>query len=319
MRPFILIFVFAVMLGGAVAQAQEEASVLEVLEQSVRKKPEKLIEKTPLPAQKMKTADRKTTATKIPRASQASPVRSNMMVMENVQYDTLKGQVMDVYAPYGSGNAAVILYATGETGMPGHLKRKMEYWTHKGIIFVVARYREDVNVRLQAEDIARALYYVQTQSRTWGADGNRLAVMGHGFAGHLVMLMASDPTINKGLSWRGNIALASSAYDLPAVMRRPHAEMLDKLYGKEPEGWSAASPYALVKGRIAPSLFVCTSLERWACDDPEKFQSKARRMGNAITVLAMDKDNTAIGTDLGMSSPYSDTVDAFLKEIGILP
>lgn len=251
----------------------------------------------------------------------------NTQILKNIKYGDDPAQTMDVYAPYGPGNAPVLLFAYDNTWEKGDkdiqrvLDDKVRHWTGKGLIVASMSYRKlpDADVQAQAEDIARAVYHVQTNARTWGGDGGRIVVGGHAAAAHLVMLAASDPAINRGVVWQGNIALDSLAYDVNSIMRKSHPRFYNAPFGTDQDFWRLVSPYERMDTQIAPSLLVCSTQRRWGCDEPEKVQAKGQRLGTFITVLPVDKSHNEINADLGKDSPYTDAVDAFLTKIGILP
>ena len=86
--------------------------------------------------------------------------------------------------------------------------------------------------------------------------------MGFSAGGHLVSLVASSPAVVQStpaslrpLPWLGTVALDSAVYDVVSTMNNLyHQSMFDAAFGSDPKVWTAASPTAQMKARMAPFL-----------------------------------------------------------------
>ena len=338
------ILMFAFMLMIAPAYAESDVSVEDSLIETVRKSEEAAKPAaTTTPAQlkaKIKEAVKKRTKDKSEatgvtgtkpkpkKAAAAAPKSANalpdMMINRDVSYGDDPAQLMDIYAPYGSGSAPVIMilqsanWLKDEKETPVASSTKIQHWTRKGYVVVALRTRmlpDVADVALQAEDIPRAVFYLKDNLKRLGGDPDRIVVMAYGAGAHLLMLAASDPVVNRGVMWLANIALDSPIYDTTSMMRgRPTAN--DKLvFGDDPDNWVRLSPYSRQKGPVVPSLMICPKDVRDGCMHAEKYQTKSQRSGNIVTVMPVEKDHAQINTDVGAPGAYTDAIDAFLKPL----
>src|SRR3569833_2858615 len=106
--------------------------------------------------------------------------------------------------------------------MPQKVLHKCAHYTGKGMVFVSTNYRllPEADVLAQADDVCRALAFVQAQAAAWGGDGGRVVVIGHSAGAHLAALRSADPglAMRHGVQpWLGTIALDSAALDMVAV------------------------------------------------------------------------------------------------------
>lgn len=254
------------------------------------------------------------------------PGLPDMQVGKNVPYGDDAAQVMDIYAPYGSGSAPVLLFVEATTWLKDDKqdsvsKTKIQYWTRKGVIVAVLRTRmaPSADISLAAEDVARAVFYLKDNLKRWGGDPERIAGIGFAAGAHVLMLAASDAAINRGVTWNGNIVLDNPVYDATGIMRGRPSPMLKDVFGEDaPDNWARLSPYSRVSGPVGPSLLVCQSQIRDGCAQAEKYQAKSQRFGNTVTILPVAKDHSQINNDLGSDGPYTNQIDTFLKHIGVL-
>ena len=172
----------------------------------------------------------------------------------------------------------------------------------------------------QADDIARALAFVQAKAPSWGGDPARVLLLGHSAGAHLVSLLAADPRIvtsKGGAPWLGTIVLDSAAYDLVEIMQRKHPRIYDRAFGKDPAFWTDASPYRRLTVAPAPMFLVCSTRRSDACPPAQTFASKATELGGKVTVLPVDMKHGELNKELGLSSDYTTTVEGFMRTLGL--
>ncbi len=261
-------------------------------------------------------------------ALQLTPACSAEHVIRDVVYGFELGQTMDVYLPPDPKDAPVIVmvhggaWITGDKSNAAVYANKAAHYLPKGYIFISVNNRlvPDADPLTQADDVANALAYAQTEAAFWGGDPNRFVLMGHSAGAHLVALVAADPAFAKhqGVKpWLGTIALDSGAFDVSAIMERRHARFYDTAFGRDPAYWRAASPLYRLTGAPAPMLLVCSSLSRESCAQAKRFASKVESIGGHATVLPERLRHNAINRNLGLGGAYTSAVDAFLAGLGL--
>jgi acetyl esterase/lipase len=173
---------------------------------------------------------------------------------------------------------------------------------------------------MQANDVAKALAFVQNKAASWGGDPNRIVLMGHSAGAHLVSLLASDHKLvqNNGVQpWLGTISLDSAALNVEQIMTMPHLELYDKAFGTDPAFWQKVSPATQLKQAPKLMLLVCSSRRAFTCLQSKQFAAKANDIGGRATVLPIDLSHREINQNLGLSGPYTDAVNSFLHTLGL--
>ncbi|OYU83249.1 MAG: esterase, partial [Burkholderiales bacterium PBB5] len=66
----------------------------------------------------------------------------------------------------------------------------------------------------------------------------------------------------------------------------------------------------------APALLVCSSRRADACPAAQAFAAAA---GPTVQVLPQDRRHGAINADLGEPGAYTDAVEAFMRQLDLLP
>lgn len=246
-------------------------------------------------------------------------------VERNVRYGPDPAQAIDIYRPAQADGAPVMLivhggaWSRGDKGLLRSVRNKVLHWVGRGCVLVSANYRVLPQARPleQADDVARALAFVQHQARDWGADGSRVVLIGHSAGAHLVSLIAADPRIGARAgveSWRATISIDSAAFDLVRIMTRTHFDFYDRAFGADPADWRDASPFhRLQSPPAAPWLVVCSSLRGDSCPQAQAFAAKAAVLGGNVTVLEVALSHADLNDLLGAPGAYTDAVDAFLR------
>src|ERR1044071_4568439 len=202
------------------------------------------------------------------------PAAAATKVLKNLAYGSDVRQQLDVYLPDVAENAPVMFmvhggaWRYGDKNGEGIVKRKVARWLPQGWIFVSANYRmvPDADPMVQAQDVARALAFAQSQAASWGGDPAKFVVMGHSAGAHLVSLLAVKPSLafEQGAKpWLGTVSLDSAAFDVVQIMRYPqHPKLFDRAFGSDAALWLATSPLHQLSSASTPILAVCSTRRR---------------------------------------------------------
>jgi len=248
--------------------------------------------------------------------------------LADIAYGSDARQRFDVYLPEHPQHAPVIVmvhggaWMIGNKAMPQVVQNKVAHWVGSGAIFVSIGYRlvPQVGPLDQASDVAHALAKVQALAPAWGGDPQRLVLMGHSAGAHLVALVGASPALAQGADarpWLGTVVLDSGALDLVALMRAPHARFYDRVFGRDPASWRAASPFDALTLGAPPMLLVCsTQRPDRSCAQSAAFATQANARGVHTSVSEQDLSHGEINATLGLPGGETDAVDAFLATLG---
>lgn len=249
----------------------------------------------------------------------------------DVAYGADARQRFDVYLPEGAlpAHAPVIVmvhggaWMVGNKAMPQVVENKAARWVTRGTVLVSVNYRlvPQVGPLEQADDVARALAEVQRLAPAWGADPARVVLMGHSAGAHLVALLGASPVRSQRVGarpWLGTVVLDSAALNLDALMRQPHARFYDRVFGKDPALWLAASPTEALSAGAPPMLLVCsTQRADGSCTQSQRFAAQANARGVRASVSEQDLSHGEINATLGLPGSETDAVQAFFDAIGL--
>jgi acetyl esterase/lipase len=140
----------------------------------------------------------------------------------DVAYGSDPAQRLDLYIPAAASGAPIIVmvhggaWMLGDKGNSGVVANKVRHWLPKGYIVASANYRmgRPPNAVQQAEDVGRALAFVQQRAGEWGGDGSRVVLMGHSSGAHLVTLLTASAGVAGragAKAWLGTVSLDSAA------------------------------------------------------------------------------------------------------------
>lgn len=247
---------------------------------------------------------------------------------QDLTYGVDLAQKVDVYIPKGADNAPIILmvhggaWMIGDKANSGVVANKVTNWLPKGYIVASTNYRMSraPNPLDQADDVARALAFVQSSAPAWGGDPSRIVLMGHSSGAHLVALLAADPgiaTARGARPWLGTVALDSAALNVVETMSLKHLRFYDRVFGSDRAHWAETSPFHRLAGPLGPTLLVCSSERGDSCPAANAFAAKAKAMGGHATVLPIDLNHGAINSELGRASAYTRSVEAFVRSLGL--
>ena len=258
-----------------------------------------------------------TTAPALARAGKA---------LRDLKYGTAARQALDMYLPEDPRNAPVLVmvhgggWAIGDKANSGVWREKAKHWGAQGYIFVSANYRllPETNPLEQARDVARAIAWLQDNAARLGGNADRMAVMGHSAGGHLVSLLAADPTLaaaHGARPWRGTISLDTAAFDVVDIMSGRHAGLYDRAFGDDPALWRATSATYRLKPDPMPFMLVCSTRRARSCARNRDFARALAARGGDSTLLPVDLSHNQINTELGRPGAYTSAVDAFITRV----
>jgi acetyl esterase/lipase len=242
--------------------------------------------------------------------------------VKTVSYGTDPDQTMDVYASPDVKAAPIILivhgggWREGDKASPGVVGNKMTRWLPEGFILVSINYGllPKTPVDAQADNVAKAIAYVETHAADWGGDGDKVIVTGHSAGAQMAALLSADPSQVAALGgkpWRGTVVLDSGSFDVPAVMAGKPGKVYREAFGTNPAYWARMSPTHRLRPGVVPMLLVC-SQKRRACGHSDAFAAKIKAVGGEAQVLPQDVAHMEVNDQLGLRGPYTNAVDAFI-------
>ena len=258
----------------------------------------------------------------------AARLPADARIDRDLAYGADPQQHLDVYTPAHAKGAPIILlvhggaWTVGDKAAPGFVFDKVTRYLPRGYVIASSNYRmsRQPNPLDQADDIARALAFVQAKAPSWGGDPARVLLLGHSAGAHLVSLLAADPRIvtrRSGAPWIGTIALDSAAFDIVEIMQHKHYAFYDRVFGQERALWIEASPFHRLTTAPAPMLVVCSTLRNDACPQARAFAAKAAGLGGNVTVLPVDLTHAQINKELGQPGRYTAAVEEFMHSLGL--
>jgi len=249
-------------------------------------------------------------------------------VERDLSYGRDPAQKLDVYLPRDGKHAPILImvhggaWMMGDKGNTGVVQNKVLHWLPRGYIVVSLNYRmsRPPSPLEQAEDVGRALAFVQARAPDWGGDASRVVVMGHSSGAHLVALLTVAPDIvdRTGVApWLGSVSLDSAALDVVGLMKGHHPRLYDRVFGAEPARWAEVSPLHRLAVRAVPMLLVCSSRRDDSCPAARRFAAQAVSLGGRASVLPLDLSHGEINSELGRSPRYTESIDDFLRSLGL--
>ena len=260
-------------------------------------------------------------------AKAAPSAPAGTRVIPDISYGPDPAQRFDVYVstqpPASVAPAPVIFFVHGGGWSRGDksnrqvIEPKVAHWVAQGYVVISADYRMlPTPVAQQADDVATAVAFAQSQAGLWGGDPKRFILMGHSAGAHLVALIgAGARTASKPQPWRATVMLDSAALDVPMIMSNRHLGLYDRAFGADPQQWPAVSPIAQLTHGTAPMLAVCSSRRKESCPTSDRFAAQANGLGGKVRVLREDLSHMEINATLGAPSDYTTQVDAFLQSV----
>ncbi len=233
-------------------------------------------------------------------------------------------QKLDIYVPKDIKDAPILLmvhggaWKIGDKNNTNVVSNKVKKWGEEGFIVVSVNYRllptQPYN---QAQDLRRALVYVQENAATFGGHPDHIIMMGHSAGGHLVALVTADPARAYTMGakpWKGSVLLDSVALNVVSLMKLDHVRLYDKAFGNKPFIWKKSSPFHHLHKDAPPMLLVCSTQREDSCPQAEAFSKQAKSIGAHTQILKQDLSHRHINKYLGLESPYTQVVSKFIDE-----
>lgn len=252
----------------------------------------------------------------------------SIRVERDLGYGSAPAQRLDVYIPEGKVSAPILLmvhgggWMFGDKGNVGSVANKVRHWLPRGYVVASANYRmsRPPSPLEQAEDVGRALAFVQTHASSWGGDPKRVVLIGHSSGAHLVALLTASPAIvarSGARPWLGTVSLDSAALDLVGLMNGRHPRLHDRVFGSDPARWAEVSPLHQLASRPVPMLLVCSTQRNDSCAAARRFADKAVSLGGRATTLPVDLAHGEINSELGRSASYTASIEEFLRSLAL--
>lgn len=254
-------------------------------------------------------------------------VPPGVRVLRDIPYGDDPHQRLDVYVPENATSHAPVVFMVhgggwrrGDKDMDTVVNHKVARWVPRGIVFVSVDYRmlPEANPQVQAQDVARALAYVQRQASGSGGDGTRTVLVGHSAGAHLVALIEASPSwaAQAGATpWLGALLLDSGALDVPALMQTRHLPLYEEAFGSDPAFWRAVSPQQQLAPQRPPLLAVCSTRRTRSCEQSSAFVDSATASGTRAVLLREDLTHREVNDTLGEPGGYTDAVESFMATL----
>jgi acetyl esterase/lipase len=222
---------------------------------------------------------------------------------EELSYGPAARQKLDVYRPRHARGAPLLVFFYGGSWQNGSRDLYPFLGTSlaaQGIVTVVPDYTVFPPACFPAflQDGARAVGFARMMAREWGADPERLVLMGHSAGAHIAAMLTFDPQwlaaarLDAHQDVAGFVGLAGP-YDFLPIKSR----VLQRIFGgaARPE----TQPINFVTGREAPSLLIAA--RRDTLVDPDnsvRLAARIRERGGAVEerVYARVNHFTLIGS-----------------------
>jgi acetyl esterase/lipase len=213
-------------------------------------------------------------------AGQATTEREHRPVLEraadgtqrliNLAYGPDPEQCLDVYMPADTAAAPLLTFVHGGGWSVGD---KAQYaavgnrLAHEGIVSMMVNYRLSPAVQhpTHAQDVAHAIGWCYRNAAAYGADPERLCLMGHSSGAHLAALVALEPSYlaAEGMptsAIRRVIGVSGVAYDLDeSYGELSVASFFSPVFGEDCSRWKLAAPMQYIE-RSAPAFLLIHGL-----------------------------------------------------------
>ncbi len=238
---------------------------------------------------------------------------------------------LDLYLPKGEKDFPVVFFVhggawfRGDKSFLGVYQALGTFLARQGIGAVVINYRLSPAVRHpeHIRDVARAFAWTYKHIAEYGGRPDRLFVCGHSAGGHLVALLATDPSWLKaeGLTTtdiRGVIGI-SGVYDLTGLPERFAA----RVFGAGGDVLSAASPTRLARAGLPPFLLLYADKDFPGCgkEPAEAFAKALRAKGTKVATRQMTGSShyKMVLSTVIPGDPESEAILAFIASLSGAP
>ncbi len=219
---------------------------------------------------------------------------------------------LDIYCPKGQKDFPVVLFVHGGSWKSGNKNLYVgvgEAFAKRGIGMVICNYRLSPAVQHPAhvEDVAKAFAWTHENVGKYGGKVENLFICGHSAGGHLVALLATDPTYLKAEKLlpddiRGVVAISGVYKIAPLATFR-------SAFGDDADVCKKASPLTHVTGKLPPFLVAYAETELPSLSDMAKEMHAALKKTDNSTELLLCKSRNHIT----IISNFADEEDSLNK------
>lgn len=122
---------------------------------------------------------------------------------------------------------------------------KAKFWLPKNTIFISTNYRmlPEAKPDIQADDVAKALAFAQSNAGNWGGNAEKFILMGHSAGAHLAALVVSSQQYQASLKpILGTVLLDSAALNAPKLLKERPLPLYQDAFGNGPDYLIKTSP-----------------------------------------------------------------------------
>jgi len=204
-------------------------------------------------------------------------VMSDLAYTEKGKELDAERQQVDLYLPEGKKDFPVLVYVHGGGWSKGDRKAGAKVGktlAGEGIGVVSVGYRLSPAVQHPAhvEDVAQAFAWTYQNIGKYGGNKNALFVSGHSAGGHLAALLATNAAYLK----KYNLSPKNIKGCLPVSGVFAVGGQNEKIWGKDPEGWTQGSPLKNVSKDCPPFLII------YAEKDGKMFHTQAKELADLL-------------------------------------
>jgi len=227
--------------------------------------------------------------------------------MFDIPYGPDPLQSLDLFLPTAPTAAPMVLFIHGGGWSAGDKWRDVaagDRLTREGFVTALANYRLSPAVQhpTHAQDVARAVAWCRRHGPQYGANPERLYLMGHSSGAHLVASVALDRSYlaAEGLDRavvQGVIGIAGAGYDLDAsYAMSAMAPLLVPAFGPDCWRWADAAPVRHVHPHAPPFLLIHGLADREAPPSSTEAFATALEQAGVPTELALlpGEDHTSV-------------------------
>jgi len=229
--------------------------------------------------------------------------------------------LLDVYVPKGIKNFPVVLFVHGGAWKWGDKSLYAgigESFASRGIGMVICNYRLSPKVKHPAhiEDVAAAFAWTCENIAKYGGNTSELFVCGHSAGGHLVSLLATDPSYLKArkqspTAIKGVISI-SGVYKI-----YPTEKVFLEPFGKDETICLKASPLTYAGGKHPPFLIAYADMDYEHLDVMAKDMDAALKKAANPCDLLLCKDRSHISIIINLvqgDDPLHRTIREFVTK-----
>lgn len=240
---------------------------------------------------------------------------------------------LDVYTPKGRKDFPVLFFVYGGSWQSGDKREPIrvgglplgsyaqigETFARAGYGVVIPNYRLSPQVKHPAhiEDVAAAFAWtVENVRKNYGGRADRVFAIGHSAGGHLVSLLATDPTYLKAV--KHTPADIRGVVSISGVYQVVHdKEIFHTPFGKTPDICEAASPLTHVCGNHPPFLIAYADKDFEHLDEMAYNMNTALKMCKSPTTMMPVKDRNHFSILMKLvesGDPLQSAIHAFVKK-----